>query len=326
MSLYLVPLIIIISLLLLSIYLVFLKPVIIKNYTNNEAITIAQFGDFFLYAPLYIALDNNYFSDEGLDVDIVSTGGDEKTFLALLSGEAQFGVADPTFIAVSGEQGRPGRLVASILNGVPFSGISNDPNIKVSDISDLKNKTIATIPAPSTAYTLQRELFETANLQPQIFEVAPGSLIASLQDDQVDIALELEPNVSSFVKNGGNVVYSMSDYWSDFALTGLTTLPDYIDENEGKVQKVVTAIDKSMQFIQNNPSETAKLLKARFPEVEDDVAKEAIDNMIEKNIFPKNTLVSKAGWEAAIDLRKKVGDIQNSAPYDTYVITRFSEK
>ncbi len=37
-------------------------------------ITIAQFGDFFLYAPLYIAVDDGFFRQHGLDVSIVNTG------------------------------------------------------------------------------------------------------------------------------------------------------------------------------------------------------------------------------------------------------------
>ena len=40
----------------------------------SRRITVAQFGDFFLYAPLYVALDGGFFSRQALDVTIVSTG------------------------------------------------------------------------------------------------------------------------------------------------------------------------------------------------------------------------------------------------------------
>lgn len=68
---------------------------------QRRKITIAQAGDFFLYAPLYIAIDAGLFSKRGLDVSLVSTGGDEKTWAAVVSNSASFGVADPTFVAVS---------------------------------------------------------------------------------------------------------------------------------------------------------------------------------------------------------------------------------
>jgi ABC-type nitrate/sulfonate/bicarbonate transport system substrate-binding protein len=65
--------------------------------TALRRITVAQFGDFFLYAPLYIAEDDGLFRKRGLDVSIANTGGDDKTWAAVLSGSAEFGVADPTF-------------------------------------------------------------------------------------------------------------------------------------------------------------------------------------------------------------------------------------
>src|SRR5688572_15824290 len=61
---------------------------------NLEKVTVAQFGDFFLYLPLYVAKDKGFFAQQGLDVGIVNTGGDDKTFAAVMSGDAQFGVAD----------------------------------------------------------------------------------------------------------------------------------------------------------------------------------------------------------------------------------------
>jgi len=49
-------------------------------------ITIAQYGEVFWYAPVYVTFAEGFFADEGLDVTFVSTGGDEKTWAALVSG------------------------------------------------------------------------------------------------------------------------------------------------------------------------------------------------------------------------------------------------
>lgn len=91
---------------------------------RRKPVTIAQFGHMFLYLPLYVAQVNGYFTDEGLDAKIISTGGDEKTFAAVISDNAQFGVADPTFSAIAKERGNGGWVVASVVNGVPFWGIA----------------------------------------------------------------------------------------------------------------------------------------------------------------------------------------------------------
>jgi NitT/TauT family transport system substrate-binding protein len=84
-----------------------------KPTATVQKITIAQAGDFFLYAPLYVASDAGLFSKNGLEVRLISTGGDEKTWAAVISGDAQFGVADPTFVAISATRGQPGRVIAT---------------------------------------------------------------------------------------------------------------------------------------------------------------------------------------------------------------------
>ncbi len=297
----------------------------VVNRNNLQKVTIAEYGELFLYAPLYVAQEKGFFKDQGLDVNVVPTGGDEKTFAALLSGSAQFGVADPTFTAISGEKGQPGRVVASVVSGVPFWAVAKSNVQDISKAADLKNYSVATYPAPSTAYTLQKKMFQSANLKPNIKETVYGSLLAALDAKKVDIALELEPNASIAVKNGDKIVYSLAQYYPEFAMTGLTALPTFIDQNPETVQKVVNALQKAMDYIQSNPGDVAQLLNKKFPEVPQDVAVNAINNMITAKVYPVSTTLSQAAWDAAIQLRKDVGDLKADAPYNTYVVTKFSD-
>ncbi len=46
---------------------------------------------------------------------LVSTGGDEKTFTAVSTGNAQFGVSDPIFVAIARQRGQGGKVVAGIV-------------------------------------------------------------------------------------------------------------------------------------------------------------------------------------------------------------------
>ena len=166
-------------------------------------ITVAQFGDFFLYAPLYIAVDGGFFRKEGLDVSIVNTGGDDKTWAAVLSGSAEFGVADPTFVAVSAARGQNGLVVASLVNGVPFWGITYRDIAPFKDAKELTHHSVATFPSPSTAYALQKKMFSDAGLAPNIREGAFGAIIPMLKAGTADIGLERAvlrtPSLGSFV-------------------------------------------------------------------------------------------------------------------------------
>lgn len=297
-----------------------------KTPQQMQKVIVAQTSEFFLYAPLYLAQDNGYFEDEGIEVNIVTAGGDEKAFASLLSGDAQFAVGDPTFVAISGEKGQPGKVIAALLTGVPFWGVAKTDVPKVTDPSMLKGYSVATFPSPSTAYALQTKMFQSGNLKPDIRQVAFGALLPALEANQVDIALELEPNVSTSVKNGNHIVFALSTYYPDFAITGVTALPDYLKNNPEIAQKFVNALRRADLFIRDNPEEAARIVGLRFTDIDKEVAISAMKNTVEANVIPQSMVITKNGWDSAVQLRRDVGDIKNPAPYETYIDTSFAEK
>jgi NitT/TauT family transport system substrate-binding protein len=293
--------------------------------SQPQAITIAQAGDFYLYAPLYIAADKGFFANNGLKVTIVSTGGDEKTWAAVISKSAQFGVADPTFIAIASQRGQPGKIISTIVNGVPFWGITKNAAIPlITKPSELDNYTVATFPSPSTAYTLQRKMFEAGGLTPKIREGGFGTLMALMEAGQADIALELEPNVSQAVANGYRIVYSLADVYGDFTMTGLTTTPEYIASNPRAVAATVKSIREALDFLHHNPDEAADVLAKRFPEVKKTAAVAALHRVLATGIIPKSTEVVEKAWHKALQLRIDAGEVKPPANVMDFVDNTFS--
>ena len=275
-----------------------------------EEVKVAQFADVFLYMPLYLADGKGFFKEQGLSVTLISTGGDDKTFAAVISGDAHFGIADPTFVAIARSKGQPGKVIASVVNGVPFWGVTKNSDVpKIKEPKQLEGFTVATFPSPSTAFTLQKQMFEGAGLKPQIRQAAFGALLPLLETGAVDIALELEPNVSTAVKQGARVVYSMAEMYGDFAITGVTTREALIAENPDLVQKFVNAIQQAESYAHANPDATAAFALKRFPNLDPVIVAEALKRIIESKTLPKNTLISEAAWEKACQLRVDAGDL-----------------
>ena len=275
-----------------------------------EEVKVAQFADVFLYMPLYLADGKGFFKEQGLSVKLISTGGDDKTFAAVISGDAHFGIADPTFVAIARSKGQPGKVIASVVNGVPFWGVTKNPDIpEIKDPKQLEGFTVATFPSPSTAFTLQKQMFETAGLKPQIRQAAFGALLPLLEAGAVDIALELEPNVSTAVKQGARVVYSMAEMYGDFAITGVTTSEALITENPDLAQKFVNAIQQAESYAHANPDATATFALKRFPNLDPVIVAQALKRIIDSKTLPKHTLISETAWEKACQLRVDAGDL-----------------
>lgn len=301
------------------------KPsVLMKN------ITIAQFGHLFLYLPVYVAERKGYYKDEGLNVRLVSTGGDEKTFAAVSSGNAQFGVADPTFVAIARSRGQGGMIVAQVVNGVPFWGVAFKDSIKpIEKMEDLKGLKLATFSAPSTSYTVMKKILQNNGkpIDATIVQGAPtGSIVAMVQANQADIAMELEPTASIAVSNGAHVVISLQKKFGDFAITGLSCSEEFLKEHPKDVVAVTRALDRAMKYIHSDYEGTLAVAKQEFPEIDEKVLRSALTRMIDEGTIPKSPIMTKEGWDKAIELRRQVGDIKSGGEFEKNVDMSYAQQ
>ena len=63
-----------------------------KDNDDNK-IVLAEVAHTVFYAPMYVAIEKDYFKDYGIDVDLILTSGADKVTAALLSGDAQIGLS-----------------------------------------------------------------------------------------------------------------------------------------------------------------------------------------------------------------------------------------
>jgi NitT/TauT family transport system substrate-binding protein len=292
-------------------------------------VTIAQFGRVFLYMPLYVALDRGFFKEQGLDVKLVSTGGDEKTFTAVSSGNAQFGVSDPVFTAIARERGQGGKVVAGVVRGVPFWVVTFKKDIKpIDNPSGFAGHRIATYTAPSTSYAVMKDILQNKGhaVDAKIVQGAFGTLLSLMKADQADMALDLEPIVSVATHQGGHIVYSPASTLGDFAFTGLEVSDDFYKKHPDEIQGAVNALGKAMTYIHQDFEGALAVAKKEFAEVPEPVLREALKRLIDEGTIPKSPVLSKYAWNRAVALRKEIGDMKGSGDFDTNVDMKFATK
>lgn len=62
-----------------------------QNNGDKTHVVLNEVAHSIFYAPMYVAIEEGYFAEEGLDVELVTGYGADKTMTALLSGEADIG-------------------------------------------------------------------------------------------------------------------------------------------------------------------------------------------------------------------------------------------
>lgn len=291
-------------------------------------ITVAQFGQekYLIYLPFYLAMEKGYFKEQGLNIQIKYSGNDDQVFATVLKGEAQFGIGDPVFTAVSREKGAKGKVIASIVDGVSVWGVTKKPMAEITNADQLAGLKVGTFPAPSTVYTLIRNTIDkNPKLAKTTIAQAPiGSGLALLENGSADIDMELEPNASIAESKGYKVVYSMAKFYGPFAFTGVTTTEDYISQNRPIVQKFVNGLAKALNFAKTQQDSTIAVAQQLFPTVDKIVIANAVKRMIKDKTIPQSTAISDEAWQLALKIRKQVGDIKEIKPTSDAVDNSFA--
>lgn len=296
--------------------------------TKTDEVTVAQYGHVFLYMPLYVAVDKGFFRDEGLDVKLVSTGGDEKTFAAVSSGAAQFGVSDPTFAAIARERGQGGKIVAAVVRGVPFWLVTYKPELKLmTDAKQLKGLRIAAYTAPSTSYAVAKHTLANSGkpIDGKIVEGSFGSLIAILKAEKADLAQEIEPIVSIAENDGARVVYEPCKAFGDFAFTGVSVTDEYAVSHKETIGKFVRGLFKAMRYIKTDFDGAVEVATKEFPEVDPKVVRSALKRLIDSKTIPDSPVLPEQAWASATKLRVELGDLKSEAPFAENVDNSFAE-
>ena len=81
--------------LIIAVSLFFLVKVEKNKVTDKHVVRLAEVTHSIFYAPLYAAIENGYFEEEGIELDLILTSGADKVSAAVLSNTVEIGFAGP---------------------------------------------------------------------------------------------------------------------------------------------------------------------------------------------------------------------------------------
>ncbi len=297
-----------------------------------ETVTVAQFGKhpLLLYLPFYIAMENGYFSAQGLEIELIFAGNGDQTFATVISGDADFGMADPVFTAIAHEKGFEAKVVAMMITSLGISGYTQNPDIPIiQDIQQLNGLRVGSFPAPSTGYTLLADIKKKHNLdRMEIVEAAIGGQVGLVEADRADIAIDMEPTVSIVEDKGHRIVFDMTPFTPRQAITGITVTQETIRDRPHTVQKLVTGLQNAMNTLHGEQGRTTAIEVARklFPDLENHIIEAAVDRMLKYEIYPHSVVVDDQLWQRSLQMRLDSGELKTPQETRISVDNHFAQK
>lgn len=231
------------------------------------------------HTGLYVALDEGYFDQEGLDVTIIQPQeGSADQIVA--SGSAQFGVSYQESVTFARAEDIPVVSIAAVIQH-NTSGFASLAEKGITSPKDFENKKYGGWGSPLEEATL-RYLMEQDGADPdklQIVTTGDADFFQVSSTGEVDYAWIFEGWTGIEAKlRGIELNYidlgekaEVFDYYTPVIITS----EKMINENRDVVQKFMKAVERGYKFCIENPEKAAEILLNNAPELDRDLVIES---------------------------------------------------
>lgn len=275
--------------------------------------------------PLFVANDEGYFKEEGFATEMVQLASSNELANAAASGQVDVSVVATNVMLDVGFVSKK-RHTLVITN--PYTNqagnitdymLVKDTNA-IKKIEDLKGKKIGVFPG-SVIKIFCTLIFEKHGLKKgdyTLIELSPKDWAAALQSGQIDVLSALEPQAAQIIKDkiGYPIVNGLyAQLMPNVPLSGHWISADFVKKyGKEQCEKIIKAIDKAVDFINNNPTKAKEYL-VKYANVREDVV-----GNVQLNPWKKHIELNAAEMQVFIDLLFQNGAIQNKENINDYLL------
>lgn len=301
---------------------------------EKQKITLNEVAHSIFYAPQYVAIENGYFEEEGLDVTLVTGFGADKTMTAVLSGEADIGFMGSEASVYTYSEGAIDYVVnfAQLTQRAGNFLVSREP-IDNFSWTQLKDSTVlggrkGGMPEMVFEYILRKNGLDPATDLTINQNIDFGSTAAAFSGGQGDFSIEFEPSATALEAQGnGYVVASLGESSGYVPYTAYSAKSSYISENPETIQKFVNALQKGMDYVQSHsPEEIAKVIAPQFKETDLATVTKIVTRYYNQDTWKDNLVFEKDSFELLLNILIESGQLEEQVPYEQLVNTTFAEK
>jgi len=288
--------------------------------------TISQAFQSMLYLPLYVGLDQGFFTKEGLDLTKETAGAPTAALSAVLSGSAQFSLHGPEWAAIAASKGAPVELVANVVNGAAV-WIATAPDFPFTSVKDLKGQTVVTGQMPTTSTSLFLKLMKENGIDAEkdltMLQVPLGSEIGPFMAGQAKVAVMYEPGLDQAVAKGMKVVLGFPKLYGPYEFSAIVARKDV---DPAVAQKLANGLEAAMRYIHSDTAGTVAIAKKEFPTLDPAVVEAAVERMIAEHVYPDSVEITPAALKLGLDTQIALGNLSAQPDFASFVATEYFKK
>lgn len=305
-----------------------------KILPDSTKVVLNEVAHSIFYAPMYVAIEEGYFEDEGINLEIVCGFGADKTMTAVLSGEADIGFMGSEASIYTYNEGA-NDYVVNFAQLTQRAGNFLVAREEMPDFSwtDLKGKKVlggrkGGMPEMVFEYILKQQGLDPKKDLTINQNIDFGSTAAAFAEGQADYTVEFEPGATTLEKGGkGYVVASLGEDSGYVPYTAFSAKKSYIKKNKETIQGFTNALQKGMDYVRTHtPEEIAKVIEPQFKETDLDTITTIVSRYYEQNTWKEDLIFEKESFKLLQDILESADELTKRAPYEELVTTEFAEK
>lgn len=327
-----------ISLVLSIVTLIFTVPLLFCGCKKDEGtlkdVTLNEVAHSIFYAPQYVAIENGYFEDEGINLKLVTGFGADKVMTALISGEAQIGFMGSESSIYAYNEGNSDYAVNfAQLTQRAGNFLVSRKLIDNFSWDMLKGTTIlggraGGMPEMVLEYILKNNGIDISTDLEIVQNIDFGLTGGAFAGGQGDFTVEFEPHATALEKEGtGYVVASLGVDSGYVPYTAYSAKKSYINKNPEIIQGFTNALQRGMEYVNSHSSEDiAKVIAPQFPDTDADTIAVIVERYKSQDTWKNDLVFSKDSFTLLQDILYEAGVIKEYAPYSDLVDTGFAQK
>ncbi|MGN1402683.1 MAG: ABC transporter substrate-binding protein [Bacillus sp. (in: firmicutes)] len=301
---------------------------------DTTKVKVAEVTRSIFYAPQYVALEKGFFKEEGLDVELTTTWGGDKTMTALLSDGADIAlVGSETSIYVHAQGSRDPVINFAQLTQTDGTFLVSREKIDSFSWDLLKDSEFlgqrkGGMPQMVGEFVLKQHQIDPQQDLQLIQNVDFANIANAYASGTGDFVQLFEPQASIFEQEGkGYIVASFGTESGKVPYTTFMAKASYLKNEAETAEKFTRAIYKAQKWVEeNSAAATAKVIQPHFKDTDPELIKTVVDRYKSQQSFATDPLLEEEEWENLKAIMKEAGELPEDVKYDTLVNKKFAEK
>lgn len=311
----------------------------VKNNNQNteenlKVLNVSEVTRSVFYAPQYVAINNGYFEENGIKVELTTGQGADAVMTSVLANQCEIGFAGPeASIYVYNEGKEDYTEVFAQMTKKDGSLLVSRTDEENFEWQNLKGKTVIPGRKGGVPYMTLEYVLKKNGINPETdlvlddsikFDLMAGAFAAG----NADYVTLFEPTASLTEQEGkGYIVASVGEEAGEIPYTAYFAKKSYIENNQEIIQNFTNAIYKGQTWVKEHTAkEIAEVIQDFFPDTSIEMLTTAIQTYKDIEAWNETPVLEEESFNRLQEVMTMAGELENQVPYDKIVNNTYAYK